>query len=169
MLIKTFDFVGESSYVDAVSDIREALSFLHDDDYAYDMAINEAVLNAAQNSVDGVDAAKIHIEMRITDYDVITKVSCETKPFDMLDYRKQLFAISTRPEFKGADWTDYTADTDASRGLWFMLCGTDYIYMDYLAQFVALCTRSPRLQEKTSRKMSDLLLRFFIEKDGVLI
>lgn len=168
MQIKTYDFLGESAYVNAVDDMRNALKFLHDDDYAYDMAINEAVLNAAQNSVDGVEAAKIHIDIRITDYDVITKVSCQTKPFDMLAYREQLLAIAAREEYKNADWTDYTSDLDISRGLWFMLYGTEYIYSDHLAQSVCLCTRNPCIK-RTSRKMRDLLMRFFIEKDGVLL
>lgn len=168
MSVKTYDFVGESAYVKAVDNIRKSLEFLHDDDYAYDMAINEAVLNAAQNSVDGVATAKINIEVRITDYDVITKVSCKTKPFDMLAYRKQLLAIAAREEYKNADWTDYTSDLDISRGLWFMLYGTEYVYMDHLAQSVCLCTRNPCIK-RTSRKMRDLLMRFFVEKDGVLL
>ncbi len=169
MLIKTYDFVGESGYIKTVDDIRESLSFLNDDDYAYDMAINEAVLNAAQNSVDGMDAAKIHIEMRITDYDVITKVLCETKPFDMLAYRERLLSIAARPEYEGADWTDYAADTDVSRGLWYMLYGTEYLYMEHQAQSVRLCVRNPCVKGRTSRKMRDLLMRFFIEKGGVLL
>ena len=168
MQIKTYDFLGESAYVDAVDDIRNALKFLHDDDYAYDMAINEAVLNAAQNSVDGVEAANIHIAIRITDYDVITKVSCQTKPFDMLAYREQLLAIAAREEYKNADWTDYTSDLDISRGLWFMLYGTEYVYIDHWAQSVCLCTRNPCIK-RTSRKMRDLLMRFFVAKDGVLV
>lgn len=168
MQLKTYDFLGESAYVHAVDDIRSALQFLRDDAYAYDMAINEAVLNAAQNAVDGSTAAKIHIEMRITDYDVITKVSCKTHPFDMLAYRENLLSIAARPEYQEADWTDYTADSDKSRGLWFMLYGTEYLYIDHLAQSVRLCTRNPCIK-RTSRKMRDLLMRFFVEKDGVLV
>ena len=168
MQIRTYDFLGESAYVDAVDDIRNALKFLHDDDYAYDMAINEAVLNAAQNSVDGAEAAKIHIEIRITDYDVITQVSCTTHPFDMLAYREKLLAIAQRPEYKEADWTDYTVDSDTSRGLWFMLYGTEYLYINHLAQSVRLCTRNPCIK-RPSRKMRDLLMRFFVEKNGVLL
>ncbi len=168
MQIKTYDFVGESAYVAAVDDIRNMLQFLHDDEYAYDMAINEAVLNAAQNSIDGVDDAKIHIEIQISDYDVITKVSCKTKPFNMMTYRDQLLAIAARSAYKNADWTDYTLDSDVSRGLWFMLYGTEYISMDCFAQSVQLHTRNPYIK-RTSRKMRDLLRRFFVEKDGILL
>ena len=171
MVIKTYDFVGESAYINSICDvIHNELYFLHDDDYAYDMAINEAVLNAAQNSVDGSDGAKIHIEIRITDYDVTTKISCNTVPRDMFAYREQLLAVSNKPEFFNSDWTEYTADfPEASRGIWFMLYGTEYIYMDRQAQSVRLCTRNPIVRKNATKKMRDLLMRFFIEQDEVLL
>lgn len=170
MSVLTYDFVGESQYVGAVDDIRKALSFLKDDDYAYDMAVNEAVLNAAQNSINGPDKAEIHIEIHVTGYDVFTKVSCATNPCDMFAYRERLRSIVSKPDFHSMDWTEYVADAvDASRGLWYMLFGTEYIYMDYLAQYVCLCTKNPCPSGIVPTKMSDLLMRFFIEKDGVLL
>lgn len=170
MSVLTYDFVGESAYVSAVDDIRKALSFLKDDDYAYDMAINEAVLNAAQYSIDGPDKARIHLEIHITNYDVFTTVSCATNPCDMFSYRERLRSIVAKPELSGMDWTDYVADNDdASRGLWYMLSGTEYTYMHHLAQFVCLCTRNPCSSGTATTKMRDLLMRFFIEKDGVLL
>ena len=169
MRIKTYDFVGESDYINAVDDIRKYLCFLLDDDYAYDMAINEAVLNAAQYSIDGPDNAKIHLEISFTAYDVSTKVCCETKSCDMLAYREQLRSIAARPENKGMDWADYVADSDGSRGLWYMLGGTEYIIMGHQAQYVCLCTKNPFPRERETKKMQDLLMRFFVEKDGVLL
>ncbi len=169
MSVLTYDFVGESAYVKAVDDIRKSLDFLHDDDYAYDMAINEAVLNAALYSVAGPDAAKIHIDIRFTNYDIITTVSCETHWCDMLEYRDQLRSIVSRPEYLNMDWMDYVGDTDASRGLWYMLSGTEYIVMDRFAQFVSLHGRNPCATGKSISKMRDLLMRFFVEKDGVLL
>lgn len=164
--VKKYDFIGESAYVAAVDDIREYLSFLDDSDYAYDMAISEAVLNAAQNSVDGLSAAKIHIDIRHTQYDIITKVSCKTKPFDMMAYREQLRGIASRPEYANADWTDYTGNADTSRGIWYMLLGTEYLYMDCYAQSICLCNRNPCIKGRETKKMRDLLMRFFVEKDG---
>lgn len=169
MGIKTFDFIGESAYVESVEKIRKHILFLQDDDYAFDMAINEAVLNAAQNSVDGPDKAKIHIEIHVTGYDVIVKVVCKTHPFDMLAYREQLRAVAARPEFKDKDWTDYVADSDSSRGIWFMLYGSEYIYFDQQSQYVSLCSRNPCISGPKTKKMTDLLMRFYVINDGVLL
>lgn len=167
MEITTFEYVGYSDYIKNVSKIRSYLSFLNDDGFDYDMAINEAVCNAAQNSIIGVEKVNIRIDIRITNYDVVTKVSAKTKPFDMMSYRDRLWDIARRPAY--IDWTDYTADTEASRGMWYMLSGTEYLYIDHQAQSVRLCARIPFNKEHTTKKMEDLLLRFFIEKDGVLL
>ena len=170
MRILAYDFVGESAYVNSVDDIRKALACLHDDNYAFDMAVNEAVLNAAQHAVNDFNNAKIHIEFRITDYDVVAKVSSETKRFDMLAYRNRLLAMVLRPDFKYVDWTDYVADSDSlGRGLWYMLSGTDYLYMDRFAQYVCLCASNPCNKAAKTSIMRDLLMRFFVVKDGVLL
>ena len=170
MRILAYDLVGESAYVNAVDIIRKDLECLHDDDYAFDMAVNEAVLNAAQYSVDGAEKAKIHIEFHVTDYDVVTKVSSKTKHFDMFAHRNQLLAMVLRPDFKSVDWTDYVADSDRlGRGSWYMLSGSDYIYMDRYAQYVCLCASNPCNKDAKTSNMRDLLMRFFVVKDGVLL
>ena len=169
MQLKNFDFVGHSAYVDGLPAVREYLSFLKDENYCFEMALNEAVLNAAKYSVDGPQQAKISIRFRSTDYDLIAKVSSRTKEFDMFAYREKLRNIAARPEFSGSDWQEYVGDTEASRGLWFMLRGVEYLYMEHRGQSVRLCTRVPFRQDFVSDTMIDLLPRFFIEKDGVLL
>lgn len=169
MQLKEFEFVGHSAYVDGLPALREYLSFLRDDHYAFEMALNEAVLNAAKYSVDGPKAAKISILFRSTDYDLVAKVSSQTKEFDMFAYREKLRQASERPEFSGSDWQEYVGETEASRGLWFMLRGVEYLYMEHRGQSVRLCSRVPFRQDFVTERMSDLLPRFFIEKDGVLL
>ena len=169
MRIEKFEFVGHSVYVDGLPALRDYLAFLQDDNFAFEMALNEAVLNAAKYSLDGPEAAKIHIEFRITEYDLVAKVSSLTKPCDMFAYREKLRKIAAMPEFSGSGWQEFVGDTEASRGLWFMLRGVEYLYMEHRGQSVRLCTRVPFREDFVTERMSDLLLRFFIEKDGVLL
>ena len=169
MQIETFEFSGHSAYVDSLPKLRAYLSFLRDEKYTFEMALNEAVLNAAKYSVDGPKAAVIRVEFRITGYDLVAKVSSRTKPCDMFFYRDKLRNIAARPEFVGADWQEYVGDTEASQGFWYMLRGVEYLYMEHQGQSVRLCTRVPFRQDFVTEKMSDLLLRFYVEKDGVLL
>ncbi|MBQ8699403.1 MAG: hypothetical protein IJ521_10480 [Schwartzia sp.] len=169
MQFKTFEYLGHSAYVDGLPALREFLSFLRDEKYAFELALNEAVLNAAKYAVDGPKDANIRVEFRITDYDLVVKVSSRTKTCDMFAYREKLRNIAARPEFVGADWQEYVGDTEASQGFWYMLRGVEYLYMEHQGQSVRLCTRVPFRQDFVTEKMSDLLLRFYVEKDGVLL
>lgn len=169
MRTEKFEFPGHSAYVDALPGLQERLSFLHDDSFAFEMALNEAVLNAAKYSVDGPDAAKIRVEFRATGYDLVAKVSSRTRPCDMFAYREKLRSVAARPEFSGSDWQEYVGDTEASRGLWFMLRGVEYLYMEHLGQAVRLCASVPFRQDFVTERMDRLLLRFYVEKDGVLL
>lgn len=168
--IHTYEIVGYDAYfVDVLPDLTEILSELTDENSYFIIAINEAVCNAAKYSVYGYEEAKIKIELVITNEDVTATVISKTKPFNALEYRNKLLKLKENPKLKDMPWSEYTGISERSRGFWMMLMAVDYLYIDINSDRVSLNISIPRKAEEVTLTIGELIKRFFVEKDGVVI
>lgn len=169
-LIQTVDVVGyEDYYATAVPAIENILDkYMKDDEYNYLIGINEAVCNAARYAIAGYAHVKIHIRLFITEDDITTTISAETKPWDVELYRHNMQKLAANKILGEMEWGDYTASTSRSRGFWLMLMSCEYLYIDISGKKVSLCARRPFKQSHISKKIKDLIPRLYLEKNGVI-
>ena len=70
------------------------------------------------------------------------------------------------------DWGDYIGERDESSGIWYMLTGCEYLYMDEHGQcitLVAKTTDSPQEDKKKITRINLLVPRFLIRNEiGVI-
>lgn len=170
MNIFRYEFIGYEAYQEILPVLQEKLcNALQDDEYHFVLAVNEAVCNAARYAIKGPSEAEIKIKLQITESDVTVTVRSATVLFDVIRYRERLESLSNNPEISKMEWGDYTGDTDRSRGFWYMLAACDYLYMAEDGQQITLCARAPYDSKKFTTKISDLVPRFYIEKNGVIL
>lgn len=169
--IHTYEIVGYDAYFSNVlPDLTEILSQeLADENSYFLVAINEAVCNAAKYSVYGYEEAKIKIEFVVTKEDITVTVISKTKPFDALDYRNKLLKLKNDPKLKNLPWFDYTGLSTLSRGFWMMMMAVDYLYIDINGNKVSLNITLPYKTEEITQTIGELVPKFFVEKDGVVI
>ena len=170
MEFREYRFEGYQNYEDVQKDIGKVLEgcFGCVNPY-YGLAMNEAVCNAAKYSLDGPAKAKIIIQLRTTPDDVALAVLARTRPFDATRYQRELRALLLRPEIRSLEWGDYTADTEKSRGFWYILMACDYMYMDAKGQSVTICrSRKFDPDEEVDTHIERLVPRFLVCKDGVI-
>lgn len=173
MDLYTFSFKGYQNF-DSVAEhlgrlYQKAFGF---DNYDYRIAVTEAVCNAARYSLQGLTDAEIRLAVKISPVSISTSVYSRTTPFDVRSYRQELQKILDDPELSQKDWGDYLGDRDASRGIWYMLTGCDYVYFDSRGQGVTLFayTGQPEGEREPRPTRIDLLLtRFFIKEHGVIV
>jgi len=169
MTIFYYQFVGYEAYHDVLPELQKKIcAVLHDEEFHYILALNEAVCNAAKYSMDGIQNANIEIKLKITKYDISTTIRSHTQAFDVNLYRDNLLKLIKNKEIYDMEWGDYTANTENSRGFWYMLTACDYLYMDSKSQDVTLCARVPYEPENFTTKIGNLVPRFFIRKNGVI-
>jgi len=170
MEIFSYRFTGYAAYQDILPELQKKIcENLCDDEFHYVMAVNEAVCNAARYCVDGLQNAEIEIELRIMQADIATTIRAKTKPFDVVLYRKQLLKLLEDKAICNMEWGDYTADTEKSRGFWYMLTACDYLYMADDGQEITLCAMTPYNPHELTTKIGNLIPRFFIKKNGVIL
>lgn len=170
MNIFHYNFTGYEAYQEVLPVLQEKIcDVLQDDEYHFILAVNEAVCNAARYAVKGPSEAEIKIKLQITESDVTVTISSLTVPFDVVRYRENLLKLVENPDVSKMEWGDYTGDTDKSRGFWYMLTACDYLYMAEDGQQITLCARVPFNPNKFTTKIGDLVPRFYIEKNGVIL
>lgn len=170
MDIFRYQFTGYEAYQEVLPLLQDKIcAAVQDDEYHFVLAVNEAVCNAARYSIQGPYAAEIKIKMRITDCDITVSVFSKTVPFDAIQYRDRLLKLTDNPQIAAMDWGDYTANTEKSRGFWYMLTACDYLYMAEDGQQITLCARTPCQSQNFTTKIGDLVPRFFVEKKGVIV
>lgn len=168
--IHTYEIVGYNAYfTDVLPELTEILSNLTDDNSNFLTAINEAVRNASKYSIYGFEEAKIKIELVITNEDVTVTVVSKTKPFNALEYRNKLLKLKEDPKSKDMPWSKYTENLKRGRGFWIMLMAVDYLYMDINGDKISLNISLPRKADEVTSTLGELIQRFFVEKDGVVI
>lgn len=167
---REYRFQGYQNYEDVQTELCSVLEqyFGHQNPY-FNIAINEAVCNAARYAIDGPANAKITIELRVMPNDISVSIHARTHPFDAERYQKKLRELLLDPSIRSLEWGDYTADTEKSRGFWYMLMACDYMYVDAKGQFVTLFrTRNFQPDDIVITRIESLVPRFLVSKDGVI-
>lgn len=171
MDLYSFSFSGYQNF----DPIAEHLEKLYEktfgfDNYDYRIAVTEAVCNAARYSLQGLMEADIQIIVKISPVSISTSVLARTHPFDVLSYRKRLLSL-LETDAATKDWGDYLGGEDASRGIWYMLTGCDYVYYDFRGQSVTLFAylSEQGKQEPRPTQIGLLLPRFYVKENGVIV
>lgn len=172
MQIDQFKFTGLNEYGPIQQKIYKILytAFGGATNYEFQQSIEEAVCNAARYNIDGPLNAKISIRVRRMPFDVAVTVYSETVVFDAVAYQRRLQELAHNPQYAEMDWGDYVAGSTASSGFWYMLTGCDYVYVDSKGQSITLVAKTTgiNLEEERTTKISQLVPRFLIKKDGVI-
>ena len=168
MKICKYKFKGYEEYSTVSEKIFSDLFGSSNDNSYFQLAVNEAVINAAKYSIYGINAAEIEIEIHVTDSDISISIHSVTRPFDVKKYRNQMKILLNDPKVKDLDWGDYTAQTERSRGFWYMLTACDYLYMDINGEEITLCVRKDSLNKQLTTRISQLVPRFLIRENGVI-
>ena len=172
MQIDQFKFVGLQKFAPTQEKLYKIIYTAFDgtDNYLYQQAIEEAVCNAAKYSIDGPLNAKISIRVRRMPFDIAVTIYSETNQFDAVEYQRRLQDLSNNPQYAEMDWGDYVSGTMASSGFWYMLTGCDYVYIDSKGQSITLVAKTTgvNLEDERTTKISQLVPRFLIKKDGVI-
>lgn len=169
MEIIRFEFVGYDHYGDIYPELEKYIfKSMQAENYYFMMAINEAVCNAAKYSVAGIKNVKIKIELKIMQHDVMVSVFANTRPFDAKEYQKNLLELLKNPAISKMDWGDYTADSEMSRGFWYMLTAVDFLSIDKNGANITLCSRIPFKEKAISTKIEYLVTKFRVKNNGVV-
>jgi hypothetical protein len=165
-----FECIGLDEYADIQEEIHSLLyrSFFYYD-YPFMQAVEEAVVNAAQHSVDAY-RARILIVMRVMTRNIAVTVACQTKVFNAIAFQQKLKQLMNDPVTKEMDWGAYIRQTDAAAGIWYMLTGSEYLCMDARGQSVTIVTRraQPIQIDTLETRIGLLAPRFLVQQDGVI-
>ena len=162
-------FFGYANYKKILPCLQKDLAVLNDPDYHYEIAINEAVCNAARYAIAGINEVEIRIDVYLREHDIKTVVSAQTKLFNTQRYQDKLKKLAQDPTTRDLEWGDYTADTERSRGFWFMLMSCNHLYIDSNGQRITLCARTDFNPSQIVTQIHDLVPKFLIEKEGVIL
>lgn len=170
---KFFTFEGLQGFAEIHDELNKIYNeaFKGRDYFDFEMAVVEAMSNAAQYSLYGPTKAKISMRIRIMPNDIGVTIFSRTKPFDVRKYRKKLQKLADHQEFGQMDWGDYIGERNESSGFWYMLTGCDYLYMDENGQRITLVAKTANLPlvRKQITKINLLVPRFMIRnKTGVI-
>lgn len=142
---------------------------LLDKDDNFLIAVNEAVCNAAKYANNGSKLAPIDITITITpNEDVAVSVLSDTQPFNVEMFRDNMRKLANDPAWRDKNWCDYTGSTERSRGYWLMLMSVSYLYIRSDGKEVTLYADIPFRQENVTRKISDIVPRLLLQKNGVI-
>ena len=167
-----YEALGQDAYYDEVMPWLETLydRYLQDEDGHYLIAVNEAVCNAAKYANDGPALAPIDIEVVITPgQDISVSVRSDTQPFNVEMFRDNMRKLAADDSpWKDREWCDYTGSTERSRGYWLMLMSVSYLYIRSDGKEVTLYADIPFQKEHVTRKISDIVPRLLLMKNGVI-
>ena len=164
-----FRFVGYQNYEPIQKKMEDIFikAFLRKNSY-FNMAVSEAIVNAARYAVKGPAEVEIRAQVRITETDITVKVSSDTQPFDAKGFQRQLRELASDPKYSNLDWGDYTGTTDMSRGFWYMLQAVDYLNVAEDGSYVELSASIPYVERKLNTSISFLVPKFMVDSGGVL-
>ena len=170
---KTFLMEGLPGFYDIRDELEDLYkqAFKKKDYFDFEMAVIEAMSNAAKYSMDGPLHAKIHMEVRIMPQDIGVKIYSRTIKFNVREYRQKLREIAQNPEYANMDWGDYIGERDESSGFWYMLTGCEYLYMDENGQCITLVAKTTGASKKDKKitRINLLVPRFLIRNEiGVI-
>lgn len=165
-----FQCSGLDEYAEMQEQIYGILyrSFFYND-HTFLEAIEAAVANATEYSI-GEHSSPILITLRIMTHDIAVTVTAATKEFDVCAFRQTLKRLSDDPAIREMDWSAYAKQKNSGAGIWRMLTGCAYLYMDAHGQSVTMVARrSMQPDDIIETRIGTLVPRFFVKKDGVIL
>ncbi|TYZ20201.1 hypothetical protein [Selenomonas ruminis] len=160
----------DAFFQEALPPIKSTLDKkLGDTEGHFAMAIVEAAQNAAMYARKSPEEMAMDIELVATETDITVKVTADTKDFDVLAYRENLGRMASDKYFGEMEWADYIKGTQKSRGYFTMLMAVECLYVDVTGKSVTLCAARPYHPRDISRKIKDIVPRFMLEQNGVII
>lgn len=163
-----YKFTGYQNY-EPVQMKMEAIfekAFIRKNPY-FNMAVSEAVVNAARYAVAGIANAVIFVKIIVSPNDITVTVSSDTHEFNAKNYQRQLRELANDPKYSKLDWGDYTGTTALSRGFWYMLQAVEYLVVAEDGSFVTLSTRIPYEETRLDTSISFLVPKFLVDSGGV--
>lgn len=163
-----FQFQGWGSYKDEI--VAQIEPILHrtvqDANQHFLTAIHEAVRNAAAY---GRIAEKTWITLRllVNDGDVKAQIKAENQPFDVRRFRQGLQRLAMDARLGKMDWQDYVKGRKG-QGFWKMLMAVEYLCVDVTGRQITLCAKRPFKENQIQNRISVLVARFYLEKNGVI-
>ena len=172
MKIFSYTFRGAEEYDTKIFPVLESFftDVLADPEGRYQIAVDEAILNALRYGKQGYDSEKVDVEIRLTESDITTVIISDSRLFDVSSFRANLRRLAANPQLANMRWGEYTAYLQRSRGYWLMLQFSEYVYLAASGKRVSLVSRIPfRVDYVLHDRIKDLVPRLFIEsKDGVI-
>lgn len=171
MINRHYEFTGLQAFDSSVADdlYRDCTHFFGHRNEDFEIAVEEAVCNAARYSLDGVKRGIISLWLRITDTDLSLTVCSRTHFFDALSYQQELKALAADPRYANMDWGDYVGLSAMGCGIWYMLTAVDYLCMDHKGQYVLLSKSLCSLDRTVTTKIGALVPRFFIRTRDLVV
>ncbi|WP_196606569.1 hypothetical protein [Pectinatus frisingensis] len=171
MEIYNYNFVGYAAYEDIAKKAFDQINKSMNKNFYFEIAANEAVLNAAKYSIFGLNDAEISMTVLISDTDVSVIIKSITQPFSAEHYREQLYQLLDNPATMDMKWGEYTGMTERSRGFWYMLTACEYIIVNNDGNEITICIRKSANNNEIpdpDTQIRRLLPRFLIKKNGVV-
>lgn len=160
----------EAFFQEALPLIKHTLDKkLGDKEGHFAMAIVEAAQNAAMYARKSPEEMAMDIDLVATETDITVKITADTKEFDVLAYREKLGRMASDTYLGEMEWADYIKGTQKSCGYFTMLMAVECLYVDVTGKSVTLCAARPYHPGGISRKIKDIVPRFMLEQDGVIL
>ncbi len=160
----------EAFFQEALPSIKITLDKkLGDKEGHFAMAVVEAAQNAAMYARKNPDEVVMDIDLVATDSDITVKITADTKTFDVLSYRQRLGRMASDKQLGEMEWVDFVKGTPKCRGYFTMLMAVECLYVDVTGKSVTLCAARPYHPGDISRKIKDIVPRFMLEQNGVIM
>lgn len=134
----------------------------------FQIAVMEAVNNAARYSTSGLDNAEIGLKITIFEHDIKAVISSVTKDFDVKGFRDKIKEIGQDKNWRRKNFGEFKSDRLSGRGIWLMLEACEYLYIDTADKTVTLCVSYPMQKQLITRNIGILASRFCIKENGVI-
>lgn len=160
---------GYSDFFDNVyPQLDKICSNTQEDDGHLQIAIVEAVNNAARYSLDGLERADIHITLNMHLKDMTISISSKTKPWDVKQFVRGIKVLAQDDNWRNKDFGEYKGDRLSGRGIWLMLEACDYLYIDTKTNTVTMAISYPYKSQFITQKIGVLASRLYIIDNGVI-
>lgn len=168
---RCFWFKGYQGYADIQDQVETLFKELfQEENPLFNIAVNEAVLNASRYAKAGISEASITMEVLLSPVDIRVTVESDTYPTDFVAYKKKLKRLADNVKIGVKDWSEFTGLTDASRGFWLMLTVCDYVIVESDGSSVTLSAKIPFNKDKPIDKTIGFLVdKFFVRTGGVSV
>ncbi|KHM52787.1 hypothetical protein NZ47_02830 [Anaerovibrio lipolyticus] len=169
-IVKNYNFVGyDEFFIKIMPEIIELITPHGISEDAVDEFVGsftEAVCNAAQYSVDGMDSAKIFINLILTNEQLKITVGSVTTSFDANSLRSSLKKLAVS-EAGNLDWQQYVGTSQQGRGIWLMLSYFDAVCIGSDGNEITLISRLP-LRCTEVNTIKKIVHKFFVVENGVI-